>query len=236
MSMDSFILAFCRFKARRGHPKSIRRDNGSNFVGAKRELKDTLSTLDQKKITNKLNEIRVQGMFNPPKSPSIDEGMEALIKIAKEYLKVLVENRLLHEDALHTLSLETESIVNSRPLTSLSDDIDDLEPLTLNHFLIGRSSPNTNFANITEKNVNSRTKWKLVQAVTSMYWKHWIKEYLPLLILRNKWTKHRGNSTALTCGSFSKKTSKKKHLYRHDKNYYYFSKSNIPVINLIVEI
>ena len=81
-------------------------------------------------------------------------------------------------------------MVNSRPLMSVSDDIDDLEPLTPNHFLIGRSSPNTKFANITEKNVNSRTQWKSVQAVTNMYWKHSIKEYLPLLTFRNKWTKH----------------------------------------------
>ena len=36
---------------------------------------------------------------------------------------------------------------------------------------------------------------------------------------------------ALQCGSFLEK----KHLYRHDKNYYYFWKSNIPVINLIVD-
>ena len=83
--------------------------------------------------------------------------------------------------------------MNSRPLTSVSDDIDDLEPLTPNHFLIGQSSPSTNFANITEKNVNSCIKWKSVQAVTNMYWKRWIKEYLPLLTLRNKWTKHRKN-------------------------------------------
>ena len=33
---------------------------------------------------------------------------------------------------------------------------------------------------------------------------------------------------------FEKKTSKKKHLCRHDKNYCYFCKLNIPVINLIV--
>ena len=32
-----------------------------------------------------------------------------------------------------------------------------------------------------------------VQAVTNMYWKCWIKEYLPFLALRNKWTKHREN-------------------------------------------
>ena len=41
-------------------------------------------------------------------------------------------------------------------------------------------------------------------------------------------------STTLNCGSFSEKTSKKKHLCRHEKNYYYFCKSNIPVTNLIV--
>ena len=40
---------------------------------------------------------------------------------------------------------------------------------------------------------------------------------------------------ALRCGSFSKKNIEKKHLCRHEKNYYYFWKSNIPVINLIVD-
>ena len=39
MSTDSFILALFGFKARRGHPKSIRSDNGSNFIGADRELR-----------------------------------------------------------------------------------------------------------------------------------------------------------------------------------------------------
>ena len=55
LSTDSFILALRRFKARRGHPKSIRSDNGSNFIGAERELKEALSKLDQKKIINELN-------------------------------------------------------------------------------------------------------------------------------------------------------------------------------------
>ena len=59
MSTDSFILALHRFKARRGHPKSIQSDNGSKFIGAKRKLKDALSKLDQKKIINELNENRI---------------------------------------------------------------------------------------------------------------------------------------------------------------------------------
>ena len=42
------------------------------------------------------------------------------------------------------------------------------------------------------------------------------------------------NATALKCGSFLKKNIEKRHLCGHDKNYYYFCKSNIIVINLIV--
>ena len=136
MATDSFILALCRFKARRGHSKSIRSDNRSNFIGAETELKDAISKLDQKKIINELNENPIQWMFNPPKSPWMGGAMKALVKITKICLKAVVKDRLLHEDALHTLLLEIESIVNSRQLTSVSDDIDDLEPLTPNHFLI----------------------------------------------------------------------------------------------------
>ena len=98
-------------------------------------------------------------MFNPPKTPWMSGAMEALVKITKRCLKAVIKDRLLHENALHTLLLETERIVNSRPLTSISDNIDNMEPLTPNHFLIVRSLSKINFANITEKKVNTRTKW-----------------------------------------------------------------------------
>ena len=102
-STNSFILALRCFEARKGHPKSIRSDNGSNFIDAERELKDALSKLDQKKIINELNKNRIQWKFNPPKSPWIGRAMEALVKITKRCLKAAVKDRLLHEDALHAL-------------------------------------------------------------------------------------------------------------------------------------
>ena len=46
LSTDSFIMAFRRFRARRGNPTTMRSDKGSNFVGAKRELTVTDSTTD----------------------------------------------------------------------------------------------------------------------------------------------------------------------------------------------
>ena len=38
MSTDAFLLALCRFISRRGFVKVLRSDNGSKFIGAKREL------------------------------------------------------------------------------------------------------------------------------------------------------------------------------------------------------
>ena len=72
-------------------------------------------------------------MFNPPKSQWMGGALDALVKITKGCLKAVVKDWLLHEGALHTLLLEVESIVNSRPLTSVSYDIDDLGSLTLNY-------------------------------------------------------------------------------------------------------
>ena len=43
------------------------------------------------------------------------------------------------------------------------------------------------------------------------------------------------NSAVLRCELFSEKNIEKKRLYLHDKNFYYFWKSDIPVANLIVD-
>ena len=50
MNTDSFILALRRFIARRGNDRSIRCDNGSNFVGAERELAKSFEEMDHRKI------------------------------------------------------------------------------------------------------------------------------------------------------------------------------------------
>ena len=58
-------------------------------------------------------------------------------------MKTVINDQLLPEKTLHTVPVEAEVIINSRPLTGVSDDINDNETLTPNHFLIGRASLNT---------------------------------------------------------------------------------------------
>ena len=84
--------------------------------------------------------------------------------------------------------------MHSRPLTQISNDINDFNILTLNHFFIlGKQplyfSPDT----IKDDHVTSKTRLKAVQALRKMFWRRFIREYLPILQIRKKWNKVQRN-------------------------------------------
>ena len=54
MEKDSFINALRKFICRKGPMRLLRSDQGTNFVGARRELKEALMELDQRKISSEL--------------------------------------------------------------------------------------------------------------------------------------------------------------------------------------
>ena len=68
----------------------------------------------------------------------------------------------MYEDSLSTFITEIESVLNSRPLPSVTDDLNDYNVLTLNHFLLGRQS--LPFTLNDEKAVN-RVCWRAVEAM-----------------------------------------------------------------------
>ena len=66
----------------------------------------------------------------------------SLVKQVKGAMKTVINDQVITEETLHKVLVETEAVLNSHPLTSVSDDLNDYEALTPNHFLIGRASPN----------------------------------------------------------------------------------------------
>ena len=40
-----------------------------------------------------------------------------------------------------------------------------------------------------ENELNSKRKWKVTQALLEIFWKHFLKEYVPSLTVRMKWNK-----------------------------------------------
>ncbi|XP_036072164.1 uncharacterized protein LOC112147751 [Oryzias melastigma] len=70
LDTDSFINALRRFITRRGQVKEIRSDNGTNFVGAERELRTAVDGWNQAKINSMLLQKGINEMPFLPRPPS----------------------------------------------------------------------------------------------------------------------------------------------------------------------
>ena len=121
LSSDSFLSALSRFVARRGRPRYIYSDNGTNFVAANKELNQSLTARNEK-VHGALLQQGVDWNFNPPHSSHRGGLWERLIRSVRSVLAVLLQDRTLMEEAFVTVMTEVEGVLNSRPLTSVSSD------------------------------------------------------------------------------------------------------------------
>ena len=101
--VDSLNKAACidavhRFTARRGQPKSIISDNGTNFVGAAREFKEEFQDLKAIEITASLAEQGIKWTFNPPAAPHFGGVWECLVRSCKKALFNVLGKQSLTED------------------------------------------------------------------------------------------------------------------------------------------
>ena len=78
-------------------------------------------------------------MFQIPKASHAFGEWERLIRSTRTALKAMLGESLVEEDVLATVLTEVEGILNSRPLCAVSDDPNDLQPLTPNHLLLQRT-------------------------------------------------------------------------------------------------
>lgn len=202
LSTDSAIMAITRFARRRGAPENVYSDNGTNFRGADNELRECLAKLDVPAIQRKMLRQRISFHFNPPAAPHMGGAWERLVGSVKKVLKGLFWETSTKEEVIHTLFTEAEWIVNCRPLTHVSIDPDDPQPLTPNHFLIGWRNGNSvegfngkspvnhlAYGEFNDDDAIGRSKWKKAQRLADYFWTRWVKEYLPTLARRTKWNK-----------------------------------------------
>ncbi|KAJ2953338.1 hypothetical protein O0L34_g928 [Tuta absoluta] len=182
LSASSMILALRRFMTRRGQPAVIFSDNGSNFVRADRELTEIWNECNDG-LKQYAESKRIQWKFIPPGAPNMGGSWERLVKSIKVALAATLKERSPREEVLHTLLLEAEHTVNSRPLTVVSLETEE-EALTPNHFLIGRSSGNTMFGTFNDNDIANESTWRASQRLADHFWARWTREYLPTLLPR----------------------------------------------------
>ena len=138
LSTDDFLLCLRRFLNRRGDVLELRCDNGTNFVGAERESKESLKAWNQDQIQKELIQRGCRWIFQPPTASSMSGVWERLVRSAKTVLKAIIGTHTVCDVVLSTVLTEVERILNSRALTNNSDDPNDLDPLTPAHFLLQR--------------------------------------------------------------------------------------------------
>ena len=186
LDTDSFINALQRFICRRGSVKEIRSDNGSNFTAAEKELRTALNQWNHTRIDDTLRQKGIQWRFNPPAASHMGGVWERQIRSVRRILSALMKDQLVDDEALSTMFCLVESVINSRPLTTVSDDHNDMEPLTPNHLLTFEQAlpPPGNF---TKLDTYSRRRWRQIQYLADVFWRRWTREYLPTLQLRQKW-------------------------------------------------
>ena len=135
LSMETFLLAFRRFASRKSTPHIMMSDNASTYMSAAEELTKLLQSED---LTTSLGIHGVVWKFIPKKAPWFGGFWERMIGLTKNCLKKVLGRSHISLPVLQTMVVEIKAVLNDRPLTYTSSDVDDPQPLTPAHLLYGR--------------------------------------------------------------------------------------------------
>ncbi|XP_055591487.1 uncharacterized protein LOC129743477 [Uranotaenia lowii] len=190
LSTERFLQALRRFIGRRGYCADIYSDNGTNFVGARNFLRELLEIIrnsqHQEKVSKECVNNHIQWHFIPAAAPHFGGLWEAAVRSAKKHLlKVLGENAVSFEE-MTTLLVQVENCLNSRPITALTDDPGNLQPLTPGHFLIGEAFQQLPDRDFREVPMNRLNQSQVLQKKLQHFWDRWRVEYLTQLQGRYK--------------------------------------------------
>ena len=100
------------------------------------------------------------------------------MKSTKHHLKRVLTNALLTYEEFNTILTQIESVLNSRPLTCLNADPNEIEALTPAHFLIGRTFTAIPDPNVLDIPINRLTRYQHIQWLVQPFWKRWSLEYM----------------------------------------------------------
>ena len=190
LDTESFLMALSRFCSRRGYPETVKSDQGKNIVGAVGEIRRAWMEVDHGKVQRSLRDKGIQWSFNPPKASAMGGVWERMIRtVRKVLLGVLNPHTKLNDELLQTVFCQVENLVNSRPVTRVSQDPED-GALTPNHVLILTSNAPEDAAQLCTGTA-LRGKVKRLRAYLDSFWDKWSREYLLEQQRRTVWDRSR---------------------------------------------
>ncbi|XP_077967683.1 uncharacterized protein LOC144421945 [Styela clava] len=186
LDTSAFLQALFRFTDIRSRPIHVYSDNGTNFIGGEKELREGIRNWNKHVIDNSLSQKGIQWHFSPPLASHQSGVVERLVREVKKTLRAITDGRSFLDYSLWFFLTGVERILNDRPLTPLSDDPKDLNVLTPNSILIAKLDPSLPLDKFMKTDEYRRT-WRYSQGLLDLFWDRWKKDDLPLLQERQKW-------------------------------------------------
>ena len=91
--------------SRRGKPEVLVSDNGSNFVGACRDLRELIQALDNSQLRDSTAEQGIEWHFNPPTGSHHGGMFEAMVKQTKKALGAILNDKGVNDEEFLTAVL-----------------------------------------------------------------------------------------------------------------------------------
>ncbi|GFX98315.1 uncharacterized protein TNCV_4909581 [Trichonephila clavipes] len=167
----------------------------TNFKGARNILNEwnEICTHKSNRIQLFSEEEEIEWNFIPPASPHFGGLWEANIKSMKRMLLRVAKSAIMNFEELTSLMAQIEAVLNSRPLSSLSSDPNDLNSLTPEHFLTNCAISSFPEPYTASDSLSYHSRWKLIQSLRDKFWNRWSTEYLIHLQTRAKWSEQNPN-------------------------------------------
>ena len=192
LSEDTFLQAFRRFSSRKSLPRVVVSDNASTFMSAADDLK---ALFESNVVQESLGNQGIVWKFIPCRAPWYGGYWERLVGLTKNSLKKTLGRAFVTLSSLQTLIVEIEAHLNNRPLTYVSSELNEPEPLTPSHLLYGRMINNLphpfttqdevtdeDFQEVGSKLHHTLSKKAKTQAlIIQHFWSRWKREYLTSL-------------------------------------------------------
>ena len=199
METQDVINAISRFTDMRGVPDTITSDNQTSFRKSDKEITQWYSSIDWDKVRNatglgfKPNSTGIKWIFNPPIAPHYGGIFETIVKAMKRALRTVMQTADLQEEQFRTVVSKCMHMLNNRPIQMVGD-IQDLEPLTPNHFLIGDLANAVFPPDLPEEDQDKLdNRLKHVAMIQEHVWKRFNEEIVPLLGPRTRWSAEKEN-------------------------------------------
>ncbi len=130
--------------------------------------------------------------FSPASAPWYNGAVESLVKSTKKALTISMGESVLSFSQLQTRMFEAAELVNQRPIGNHPTDPSDGVYLSPNDLLLGRASSSIPQGPFQERSSN-RFRFDFVQQIVNSFWKRWVREVFPNLVMCPKWHTERRN-------------------------------------------